>query len=170
MHAIAQSGVRTHVRESALKVDSGRKIPFRTGEWSLHQWSAGRTLCQLSYIPAQLKVLVSIATGYNYYSLSLDKLLCLCKEVLHVPVCSGTDLNSYRLRVRIQLRKLIFSPLSFVLEVVNLHSPSPYATSPFRRKVHVWERRTSKTCVGETNKQNMLGEGRTNKQKMCGGG
>ena len=29
MHAFAHGGVRTHVRESALKVDSGRKIPCR---------------------------------------------------------------------------------------------------------------------------------------------
>ena len=34
MHAIAHGGVRTHVKESALKVDSGRKIPSGTGEWS----------------------------------------------------------------------------------------------------------------------------------------
>ena len=32
IHAIAHGGVRTHVKESALKVDSGRKIPCRTGE------------------------------------------------------------------------------------------------------------------------------------------
>ena len=31
MHAIAHGSGRTHVRESALKVDSGRKIPCRTG-------------------------------------------------------------------------------------------------------------------------------------------
>ena len=31
MHAIAHGVVRTHVRESALKVNSGRKIPCRTG-------------------------------------------------------------------------------------------------------------------------------------------
>ena len=29
MHAFAHGGVRTHVRESALKADSGRKIPCR---------------------------------------------------------------------------------------------------------------------------------------------
>ena len=37
MHAIAHGGVRTHVRESALKVDSGRKILRRTGESNLRQ-------------------------------------------------------------------------------------------------------------------------------------
>ena len=40
-----------HVRESALKVDSGRKIPCGTGELNLPQWYAGPALCQLSYIP-----------------------------------------------------------------------------------------------------------------------
>ena len=37
MHAIAHWDVRTHVSESALKVDSGRKIPRRTGESNLRQ-------------------------------------------------------------------------------------------------------------------------------------
>ena len=37
MHAIAQGGVRSHVRESALKVDSGRKIPCGTRESNLRQ-------------------------------------------------------------------------------------------------------------------------------------
>ena len=39
------------VRESALKVDWGRKIPCRTGESNLPQRRAGPTLYQLSYIP-----------------------------------------------------------------------------------------------------------------------
>ena len=37
MHVIAHRGVQTHVREYALKVDSGRKIPCRTGESNLRQ-------------------------------------------------------------------------------------------------------------------------------------
>ena len=44
--------VRTHVRESALKVDSGRKIPCRTGESNLRQRGDGPMLYQLSYISA----------------------------------------------------------------------------------------------------------------------
>ena len=44
MHAIAHRGVRPHVRESALKVDSGRKIPCRTGESNLHQRRDGPML------------------------------------------------------------------------------------------------------------------------------
>ena len=51
MHVIVHRGARTHLRESALKVDSGRKIPCRTGELNLPQWCAGLTLCQLNYIP-----------------------------------------------------------------------------------------------------------------------
>ena len=38
------------VRESALKVDSGKKIPCRTGESNLRQRRDGPTLYQLSYI------------------------------------------------------------------------------------------------------------------------
>ena len=39
------------VRESALKVDAGRKILCRTGKSNLRQRHAGPTLYQLSYIP-----------------------------------------------------------------------------------------------------------------------
>ena len=45
-------GCTDTVRESALKVDSGRKIPCRTGESNLPQRRAGPTLYQLSYIAA----------------------------------------------------------------------------------------------------------------------
>ena len=44
-------GFKHTVRESALKVDSGRKIPCRTGESNLPERRAGPTLYQLSYIP-----------------------------------------------------------------------------------------------------------------------
>ena len=44
MHAIAHGGVRTRVRASALKVDSGRKIPCRTGESNLRQRRDGPML------------------------------------------------------------------------------------------------------------------------------
>ena len=43
-------GCSDTVRESGQKVDSGRKIPCRTGESNLPQRRAGPTLCQLSYI------------------------------------------------------------------------------------------------------------------------
>ena len=51
MHATAHGGVRTHVRESALKVDSGRKISCRNGESNLRQRRAGSMFYQLNYIP-----------------------------------------------------------------------------------------------------------------------
>ena len=44
MHAIAHGGVWTPVTESALKVDSGRKIPGCTGESKLHQRCDGTML------------------------------------------------------------------------------------------------------------------------------
>ena len=44
-------GFTNTVRESAIKVDSGRKIPRRTGESNLSWWRAGPTLCQPGYIP-----------------------------------------------------------------------------------------------------------------------
>ena len=45
---------RTHVRVSALKVASGRKIPCRTGWIELASARAGPMLYQLSYIPIPL--------------------------------------------------------------------------------------------------------------------
>ena len=56
MHAIANGGVRTHVRESALKVDSGRKNPCSTWESNLRRQRYGPVLYQLSYIPTLLTV------------------------------------------------------------------------------------------------------------------
>ena len=53
IHAIAHGGCTVTVRESALKVDSGRKIPCRTGESNVRRRHAGPMLYQLSYIPAQ---------------------------------------------------------------------------------------------------------------------
>ena len=49
MQAIAHEGCADIVTESALKVDSGRKIPCRTGESNLRQRCAGPTLHQLSF-------------------------------------------------------------------------------------------------------------------------
>ena len=54
MHAIAHEGCTDMARECALKVDSGRKIPCRTGESNLRQRRAGPPLHQLSYIPILL--------------------------------------------------------------------------------------------------------------------
>ena len=45
------SYIWTPVRESALKVDFGRKIWCCTWELNLHQQHAHPTLCQLSSIP-----------------------------------------------------------------------------------------------------------------------
>ena len=53
MHAIAHGGCTDTVRESALKVDSGRKIPCRTGESNQRWRRAGPMLYQLSYIPTK---------------------------------------------------------------------------------------------------------------------
>ena len=49
-------GCTDTVRESALKVNSGRKIPYRTGESNLRQRRAGTMLYQLSYIPTPLNL------------------------------------------------------------------------------------------------------------------
>ena len=68
MRAIARGGIlRTHVRESALKVDTGRKIPCRTGESNLRERRAGPTLYQLSYIPTQIAFFCFLFLLLNYF-------------------------------------------------------------------------------------------------------
>ena len=52
-------GCMDTVKESALKVDSGRKIPCRTGGLNLHQWHASSTLYQLSHIATTFACLYS---------------------------------------------------------------------------------------------------------------
>ena len=61
LHATAHGGCTDtlqeslHVTESALKVDSERKIPCCTEESNLHQQCDGTMLYQLSYIPTLLQ-------------------------------------------------------------------------------------------------------------------
>ena len=55
MHANAQGSIRIHVRESALKVDSGRRIPCCTGGLNLRQQHDGPML-PMSYIHTQAVV------------------------------------------------------------------------------------------------------------------
>ena len=52
MHVTAHEGCTDTVRESALKVGSGRKSPRCTRELNLPQQHACPTLYQLNYIPA----------------------------------------------------------------------------------------------------------------------
>ena len=74
MQAIALEGCTDTVKESAPKVDSGRKIPCRTEESSLPRRRAGPTLYQLSYIPTQLYHM-TLCTGYLGEGISLDNQL-----------------------------------------------------------------------------------------------
>ena len=53
-------GFTDTVRESALKVDSGRKIPCRTGKANLRRRRAGPVLYQLSYIPTPVHDLIEL--------------------------------------------------------------------------------------------------------------
>ena len=65
MHATAHKGLWTHVRESALKVDSGRKIPCCTAESNLHQQHDGPMLWPTELNPhlcisSNLSVIISM--------------------------------------------------------------------------------------------------------------
>ena len=77
MHAIAHRGCTDTVRESALKVDSGRKIPCRTRESNLRRQRAGLMLYHLSYIP----------TSAHYYcndqvEVSVNPIVIIGKKVM----------------------------------------------------------------------------------------
>ena len=65
LHAISHEGCTDTVRESALNVDSGRKIHFRTGESNLPQRRAGSTLYQLSYIPSSQELRCSCTQHFT---------------------------------------------------------------------------------------------------------
>ena len=51
-------GCMNTVRESALEVDTGEKIPGRTRESNLHRQRASLMLYQLSYIPTPLNRII----------------------------------------------------------------------------------------------------------------
>ena len=79
-HAIAHEGCTDTVGESALEVDSWRKISCRTGKSNLPQRRAGSTLYQLSYIPSlQSNFYFIPAVQYQEYFLLSDVLFqCQC--------------------------------------------------------------------------------------------
>ena len=54
MYAMAHGGCTDTVRESALKVDSGWKVPCRTGESNLPQRRATPKLYQSEALPIEL--------------------------------------------------------------------------------------------------------------------
>ena len=64
MHLIAHGGGRggRTPKESALNVDSGKKIPCRTGESNLCQRRDGPMLYKLSHIPS---FLMSVFPGHS---------------------------------------------------------------------------------------------------------
>ena len=57
-------GCTDTVRESALKVDSGRKILCHVGELNLHQRRAGLMLCRFGYI----SVLIMLADKAQHFT------------------------------------------------------------------------------------------------------
>ena len=53
------------IREFALKVNFGRKIPCHTRESNLPQWRASLTLYQLSYIPTYRHRMMIVASSLS---------------------------------------------------------------------------------------------------------
>ena len=88
-------GCMDAVRESALKVDSGRKIPCCTRELILHQQHATPTLDQLSYIPT-LKICGTSGTSF---------VLAACSTALVTGASDAafTDWLQQRLDIKTQL-------------------------------------------------------------------
>ena len=72
-------GCTDTVRESALKVDSGRKIPCRTGESNLRQRRVGPMLYQLSYNPSPVSVSPRLFFLFDQFiGISSDQLPEVC--------------------------------------------------------------------------------------------
>ena len=68
-------GCTDTVRESALKVDSGRKIPRRTGESNLRQWHACQTLTNWELHPNLADFRKLVCNGNGLRSCSRAKYL-----------------------------------------------------------------------------------------------
>ena len=121
MHAIAQGGARTHVRESALKVDSGRKIPCRTGESNLRQQRASPILYQLSYIPTHSRSSSSSNSSGSSNSSSsgnrkkrkLCTLLCAKTSLGHTDQCRK-NINTVEVHT---FQQQIFSSFFFCADI-----------------------------------------------------
>ena len=105
------------VRESALKVDSGRKIPCGTGESNLRQQRAGPTLYQLGYIPTVCACLCTCII-FNREGLLL---LSICvvqklKRETHQTFSTGFKVdNLFGRKGRVLRMARTLSPLNFVL-------------------------------------------------------
>ena len=73
------------VRESALEVDSGRKIPCHTRQSSLCHWRAGLTLYQLSYVPTHEYYWVKATAATRAVLQSLTSVLMCFLFTYHDP-------------------------------------------------------------------------------------
>ena len=73
-------GCTVTVRESALKFDSGRKIPCRTRESHLRQRRAGPALSQLRCIPIIIIITIIITGLYEHVFSKADPNLALSKD------------------------------------------------------------------------------------------
>ena len=69
-------GCMDTIRESALKVDCGRKIPCCTRESNLCQQHAGSTLYQLSYIFIHIRS--KALRDCNYRNAGMHVCMCMC--------------------------------------------------------------------------------------------
>ena len=81
----AQSGCLDTISESALKVDSGRKIPCRSGDSNLHQyciWLFSWTLYQLSY-----SLFLMCLSVWSWHGSRSHSLWCLSGVLYDVGMC-----------------------------------------------------------------------------------
>ena len=104
MHAIAHGVVRTHVRESSLKVDSGRKIPCRTGESNLRKRPDGPTLSQTELHPHSILPLFNLSVAAQGHLAGLHPMLFWLTSSLRLKHAAPLDqlishiilINEYR--------------------------------------------------------------------------
>ena len=98
MHAIAHGVVRTHVRKSALKVDSGTKIPCRTGESNLRQRRDGLLL-----EPTELHPHISV-----YINVHFANIMFKCSFIIDMYRCLYLQVYIYiYARIPLQKRKTV---------------------------------------------------------------
>ena len=138
MHVIAHGGCVDTVRESALEVDSGRKIPCSTCDSNMCQycaWPFSGTLYQLSCSLPHLSGCLVV----NYYSVHSRfnfKCVCCLQALNSLAKNRERKLTSLTIRFTGQ-NPFFYNGMEFVVELKLLFSCLGDYTHPFSQLTHV---------------------------------
>ena len=136
VHAIAHGGCTDSVRESALEVDFGRKIPCHTGDSNPRQycsWLFSRTLYQLSYSHPFPVFVQRVNRTQKYFGVVYTN-ISRQKEPMST-LCRNFGLH--RARNSVSVRNWLTSVFSYVYKQPDLFVPVPIPAPPATVQVSV---------------------------------